>query len=75
MVIEPLSPGPTWLDFFRLFSTAINSAIANNPQPIGMMEMLCVTIYPNVNERVSNNMKIHHDHIRTFCGRLTNEPR
>ena len=33
---------------FRLSTIDINSAIANNLKPIGMMEMQCVTMYPNV---------------------------
>ena len=47
--------------FSRLFTIEINSAIANNLKPIGMMEMQCVTIYPNLYEYVSDYMKIHHD--------------
>ena len=52
---------------FRLFTIEINStiieinsAIANNLKPIGMMKMHCVTIYPNSYECVSGCMKIHH---------------
>ena len=39
---------------FRLFTIEINSAIANNLKPIGMMKMQCVTIYPNIYECVSD---------------------
>ena len=46
---------------FRLFTIEINSAIANNMKPIGMMTLQRVTIYPNIYECVSDYMKIHHD--------------
>ena len=35
-------------------------AIANNLKQIGMMIMQCMSIYPNIYERVSDYMKIHH---------------
>ena len=47
--------------FFRLFTKEINPAIANNPKPIGMIEMQYVTIYPNIYECVSDYMKMQHD--------------
>ena len=47
--------------FFRLFTIEINSAIANDRKPIGMIKMQCVTIYANIYECVSDDMKIHHD--------------
>ena len=47
--------------FFRFFTIEIDSAIANNLKPIGMMEMQCVTINPNICECVYDYMKIHHD--------------
>ena len=40
--------------FYRLFTIEINSAIANNLKPLGMMKMQCVTIYPNIYECVSD---------------------
>ena len=53
---------PTIIDriFFRLFTIEINTGIANNLKPIGMMKMR-VTIYPNTYECVAVYMKIHHD--------------
>ena len=46
---------------FPLFTIQINSAIVNNLKPIVMMKIQCVTIYPNIYECVSENIKIHHD--------------
>ena len=48
--------------FFGLFTIALNSAIANDLKPIGMMKMQCVTVYPNIYECASDYMKIHYDH-------------
>ena len=52
--------------FLQLFTIEINSAIANNLKPIGMMKMLCVIIYENIYECVSDYMKHQHDHFWTF---------
>ena len=60
---------------FRLFTIEINSAIANNLKPIGLMEMQCVTIYSNIYECVSDYMKNHHDRFLTFYGHFMNEAR
>ena len=46
---------------FRLFTLEINSAIANNLKPIGMMKTQRETVYPNIYECVSDYMKIYHD--------------
>ena len=52
--------------FFLLFTIEINSAIANNRLPIGMMKMQRVTIYPNIYDY----MKIHHVRFWTFTDTL-----
>ena len=44
-------------------------------QPIGMMKMQCVTIYPNIYECVPDFMKIHHERFWTFYGYFSNEAR
>ena len=46
---------------FRLFTVEINLVIARNLKPIGMIKMQGVTIYLNINERISDDMKIHYD--------------
>ena len=61
--------------FFRLFTIKVNSAIANNLKPIGMMKMQCVNTFPNIYECVSDYMKIHHDRFRAFYGNFANEAR
>ena len=69
---ETQPPVPLDRIFFRLFTIEISLAIANNLKPIGMMKMLCVTIFPNIYECVSDYMKIHHDiseQLRTICER------
>ena len=55
------APVPVGRIFSQLFTLDINSAIASNLKPIGMMEMQCVTIIPNIYECVSDYMKINHD--------------
>ena len=45
----------------RLSTIEINSAIANNLKPIGMIKMLCVAIYPNIYQCASDYMQIYHD--------------
>ena len=40
--------------FIRLCTIEINSAIANNLKPIGMIKMQCLTIYPNIYARLLN---------------------
>ena len=60
------APVPLSRIFFRLFTMEINSAIANNPKPIGMVKMQCVTIYPNICECVPDYMKIYQDSFCTF---------
>ena len=67
------APVPFGRMFFRLFTIAINSAIANNLKPIEMMKMQCETIYPNSYERVSDYMKIHHVLLWTFYGHFANK--
>ena len=59
---------------YRLFTIYVNSAIANNLKPIGMMKMQCVTMYPNIYECVSD-MMIRHDRFWTFYGHFANEAR
>ena len=48
---------------FRLFTVEINNYLSNarNLKPIGMIKMQGVTIYPNIYEYVSDDMKIHYD--------------
>ena len=62
---------------FRLLMIEINSAIANNLKPIGMMKMQCVhvTLYPNIYGCFSDYMKIHHDCFFTFYGHFANQAR
>ena len=60
---------------FRLFTIEINSAIANNLKPIGLMKMQCVTIYPSIYEWVSVYMKIHHDRFWTLYRHFANVAR
>ena len=55
------APGSLGRISFRLFTLEINSAIANNLKPIGMMKMQCVTVCSNIYECVSDYMEIHND--------------
>ena len=50
-----------------VYDIEINSAIANNIKPIIMMELLCVTVNPNIYGGVFGDIKIHHDHPRNFA--------
>ena len=58
--------------FFRLVTIEINSAIANNPKPIGMMKMQCVgpcfplyeessRLFPNILRTLCERSKIAED--------------
>ena len=40
---------------FQLFTIELNSTIANDLKPIGMMKMQYVTIYPNIYECASDS--------------------
>ena len=52
-----LSPGPALpKTFSRLFTTEINSAIANYLKSTGMMKIQCMTIYPNIYKCVTDYM-------------------
>ena len=65
-------PAPLAEYFFRLFAIEIHSAIGNNLKPIGMMQMQCVIIHPNIYECVSDYMKIYHDRFWKFYGHFAN---
>ena len=71
--VKPRSHSAEYI--LRLFTLEINSAIANNLKPIGMIEIQCVTIYPNIYESVSDYMKIHRDRFPTVCCHFANEGR
>ena len=61
--------------FLGLFTIQVNSAIANNLKPMGMIKMQLVIIYPNIYACVSDDVKTHHDRFRTFYGHFTNKAR
>ena len=64
-----LNHGPTQPNIFRLFTIVINSVIVNHLQPIGMIKLQCVNVFPKIFECVYLDMKNDHnpsEHLRTL---------